>query len=788
MKKFKRLVCLIFVFLFTASIIAGCALVERDIDHFNNLTVATIGSDIRIRKGQLVAAFNNNGHQYMQQGMTTREAVERTLDELIDREIMAELSMQEFSYHLTPSQIRDLREARGTGRESVYYRALYENEKAEVRKDVFDALDDFYVQLQNRVRSERNLTVGTHGSGEDPNLATPSPVVEAFRPHQPLVRRNDGGMGVAANTIFTMDISSHTNREFLVGNVPTQWSPDIDASARGTDITEVVKTEALVRLVRILTNNERGTTRGRDTSAADLVEDVKVRGNSVLDDSERALIGRELARMIEEQSKTVLARRYQDIFDLGITEPIDRSMFPRAEDFEAMILDKIRATGGHRRECYIGRHLSTCKGFDHMNIERHPSPRCSGCAPHPNCSGCEDVRQVRASNLARQAEIFYRSQILSQYNRFVRGQDTMTSLSEGALDGLNSTFWLPTEVAQNHFTVSHILIQYDDNQTAEFERIKSEFQQGGFVTAENYNARMQALAGNLTVRARDENGVEHGEAKTALQVRDEIIAAIGGTPVNVAQPGGNFVMMAPAVSTVAEEQRRINIFRDFIYKYNQDPGMMNAEFEYVIGVDNSRMVAEFTAASRELYGYRQVARKQGNEYIYDHEGNLHVEWERNPGFTPQRSSMTFDLVMTSFGAHIVMYTRPLTDFIYNTCTRGITRADGSIDLRLVDYPSFERGVNTMLANLSGTNFLYAPLNSYGNQFGQYLFAAGKQSIEAPAKTWFDIAVERMHQPAFDNMRSNLIVNYRNARIGGNPDGRLANPIRLYRSNFRDMWR
>jgi len=724
----------------TAVFVAGCALIERDVDHANDLTVATIGTDIRITKGQLTNAFNNQGHQYMQQGMTTREAVERTLDDLIDREILVELSIQNFSMHLSSAQISNMRGK--TGLDSLYYNALYENEKAEVRRDVFSALDGFYRQLQDRVRDERNLTFRERDGAEDPNLFTPTSAMDPFRPFDPLVRRNQ------ANSTFTMDISTQVNREFLLETnqdgsplIPTTWSPDIDEN--GDAIVELVKTEALVRLVRVLTNNERGM-RAQSMTEESLVENQKLRGEEVLSRQERALIGRELARMINEQSKTVLVRRFQDNFELGLDTPIDRSHFPRVSDYEEAVLAAIRS----------------------------------------NSNGT-DVRQTRARDLATQAQNFYRSQIMSQYNRFVRGIDTMDSLANNVLDSLGNVFWLPTDVAQNHFTVSHILIQYNDAQTAELARIKSDFQQGR-ITAATYNARKQSLAANLTVRARDEDGVEYGPERTAIQVRDEIVAALGGTAVNVPQAVGSFEMRTPAVSGAAEEQRRINTFRDFIYKYNQDPGMMNPEFEYVIGVENSRMVPEFTAASRELFGYRQVARKRNGEYIYDQDGNIVVDWERNHNFTPQRSSMTFDLVMTDFGAHIVMYTRTLSDFIYNTNTRGITRADGSIDLRLVNFDSFERAVNSMLANPT-SNLLFAPLTSYGNQFGEVLFPASKQTINAPAKTWFDLAVERMNQPQFETKRNSLLVNFKSQRQGNTEDGKLLNEIRLYRRNFSDMW-
>jgi len=778
MTRVKRAICLFVVFVMTGSFLIGCALFERDVNYFNNLTVARIGSDIRITKGQLIHAYNTFGFQYVQQGMSVREAYERTLDDLIERTILVELSIRNFSFgDMTDAQrlthMNTLRS--GNGRDSLYYSALFPHEQAEARRNAFDALDRFYIQLQDRVREERNFAFNAPEDAEDPNLVRPTPAQEPFRPFEPLVIRN------STNTVFDMDISAFVDRE--VFTAPLAWSPDIDSS--GDSITHTVKTEALVRLVRVLRNNERGMRVGN--AEAGIVNEP-----NYLTVSERAVIGRELNRMIEENSMTLLLRRFQDVFELGIPAPIDRSQFERATGFELAIRASIlgiRNIPGRSEFDSATAHEMAIRELIREVAGGHVAD-CAGEADG-TCEGCREffsTQRTRAQDLHRQARDFYRSQVLTQYNRFVKGMDTEESLSGRVLESLDGIFWLPTSVAESHFTVSHILIQFNDEQQVEFERIQAEFAAGGSVNVDTFNTDMAALADTLSVRARDEHGVEYGVPVRATEIRNQIVNAIGGHRVNVPQLHGaprdsinvpSFGNMTPAQRR-DEEQRRISIFRDFIYKYNQDPGMNNPDFEYVMSVANSRMVPEFTTASRELFGYMRVARTTGNPArpVFDGEGNPVYDWVRRDGsapgidtFTPVRSSMTHDLVMTDFGAHIIMYTRTLCDFIYNTNQK-------------INFASFQQALDMMIDGVvpGATNFLFAPLTSYGNTFG-----LSGRLVDAPARTMFDVVVERAVRPSFESMRNAMVVNFKSERVGDAQDGRLVNRITIYRRNFRDLF-
>jgi len=700
MTKLKKAICLFVCAVISAAFVTGCAIFEDDVDYYNNLVVASIGANIKITKLQLMSAYNSYGYQYVsQQGLSVEKAYEKTLEDLIDREILVELSIQNFSSHLSAEDIKGLRGKKGM--DSLFYHALYENEKAEVRKQAFDAVNQYYKQLQDNVREERKQSSDSSGA-EDPNQKTPAAVADSFKPFESLVDRK------SSNSVFSMNTSGYESKELFCDKVPDIWSADIDDDGISTD--KSVKVEALGRLVRLLKNNEKGMKVG--TAEKELVRFVPSGKAGFLNDSDRAIIGRELGRMIEDYSKTFLTRRYQDIFEFGIGAPIDRSLY--GNDDEAY-LKAVRAAAAER----YGGHVVDCEDSA--------------------CKGCKDAR---AYELAERARAYYRTQVLSQHNRFVKGMDTVSALEGKVTESLSDLYWLPQSVAENSFTVSHILIQYTEEQKAEFESLKSELATGGSVTSESYVSRLKTLQESLKAPMRDEKGSEVLDkndeviSKSATEILKDIEKAVNGKT----------------------EQERINIFRDYIYRYNQDPGMMNAEFEYVLGIikgpngtisPNSKMVEEFTKASLELFGYKQ------NKY---NENNVDVlKWEKVNGFKPKPGSMTSELVMTDFGAHIIMYTRTLSDFICSAVPNS-------------SYFEYD--------------FLYAPLNSYGDYFGITFDLAGKQVIPAPAKTVFDVMVERITRPDFETLRRKKVADFKGAREGSG--GKLINPIKLHKGNYKDL--
>ena len=183
------------------------------------------------------------------------------------------------------------------------------------------------------------------------------------------------------------------------------------------------------------------------------------------------------------------------------------------------------------------------------------------------------------------------------------------------LEDRSNVFYHPEE--GKFFYVSHILLQFNDDQTKLIEERKTLLEQGA-ITQADFDAYKAELAKEISVKRRDENGNEVGGAVLAQDIYDEIATSLAG-------------------QTFEEKSR---IFNSYIYQFNSDPGILNNEYDYVIGVKNeedkkgeetrSKMVAEFTEDSRKLY----------DEYLA----------------TGEFGALSSQLVLTDYGYHIIFLT------------------------------------------------------------------------------------------------------------------------------------
>jgi len=163
--------------------------------------------------------------------------------------------------------------------------------------------------------------------------------------------------------------------------------------------------------------------------------------------------------------------------------------------------------------------------------------------------------------------------------------------------------------------ISHILIKYSDEQTKEIQSIKDRRAQNEIDDIQ-MNIELDAIKAQIAGRVRNEEGKQVGELVLANDILQQV---------------QNALLLGNSV------QEKSQIFNEYIYKYNEDDGMFNAEMPYVVNLDTEvtdRMVKPFADASRELY-------EQG------------------------MGSMS-GLVLTDYGYHIVFYSMPVTNIInYN---------------------------------------------------------------------------------------------------------------------------
>lgn len=138
-------------------------------------------------------------------------------------------------------------------------------------------------------------------------------------------------------------------------------------------------------------------------------------------------------------------------------------------------------------------------------------------------------------------------------------------------------------VNDEYFHVAHILLKFSDEQQAEYDELKtlSNNGQGGVISAEGHAKKEAELYNSIMGSVRD---LETGE-----------IIANDSVSANAVL---NEIQTALAVATTNEQKDQA--FRNLMYKYNEDDGIMNADYSYIIGVNDSKMVENFTNASREL--------------------------------------------------------------------------------------------------------------------------------------------------------------------------------------------
>ncbi len=134
-------------------------------------------------------------------------------------------------------------------------------------------------------------------------------------------------------------------------------------------------------------------------------------------------------------------------------------------------------------------------------------------------------------------------------------------------------------VDDNYFFVSHILMEFSDEQKNEYDNLQSEYEKG-YISQGVYQQRLVELVAQIKAQVRDDNGniIENTNVKAS-----DVLTSL-----------------QKELASANTDEKKAEIFNKYMYKYSQDPGTLNAEYMYVIGNETSQMVESFTDASREL--------------------------------------------------------------------------------------------------------------------------------------------------------------------------------------------
>ena len=158
-------------------------------------------------------------------------------------------------------------------------------------------------------------------------------------------------------------------------------------------------------------------------------------------------------------------------------------------------------------------------------------------------------------------------------------------------------------------TCSHILIKLSETQTTDMSSIESnKMYQGSAKESAIYNIR------------KPESTYAQERSLTTGQ-------NIEGSTISVADLYSEVLSAVENQSTI---EKKVEAFNSYLYKYNVDPGIINAQFDYVVGTETSAMVESFTDAVRGLYD-------NGNGEV----GSVTMVYEDNSSYK---------------GYHIIIYT------------------------------------------------------------------------------------------------------------------------------------
>lgn len=261
----------------------------------------------------------------------------------------------------------------------------------------------------------------------------------------------------------------------------------------------------------------------------------------------------------------------------------------------------------------------------------------------------ENTSSISASQIVN----LYTNKVRASYAQYALENDS--NYDSDVQDSLNEVYYFKNDNdSTKFFTVANVLFMFDDDQKAEYDRLTAlreesiaseENNKDPEYTASEYNQDMDRLYGSIKPVVRVYNELTGIYEEVELASDDD-------TTVNDIHN-----LMVRELET-AQLSGDVNIIGDqineYIYEYNEDTGMFNAENNYVIGIDSegnavSSFVDSFEEAAVELYN-------SGKGQVGDISG----------------------LVRSEYGIHVLIYTG-VCENLYDGITPSFTLSEEAIE-------------------------------------------------------------------------------------------------------------
>ena len=183
----KKVFSLVLCLVMCASVLAGCNLFGRDLETYYNTVVAQINYEYSIgaenfsyvediTKRDLINAYNSYGYSYTQNGYSQEDAVEMTLDSLINRSLM--ITEVERYYKEAGQEL------------------LNDAEKTYLWEETYEAIYDNFRTYYNEILGIEDDTA----SGDEETSGT---IYEAYDKQATLYTKQDGTLGIKKVDIVT---------------------------------------------------------------------------------------------------------------------------------------------------------------------------------------------------------------------------------------------------------------------------------------------------------------------------------------------------------------------------------------------------------------------------------------------------------------------------------------------------------------------------------------------------------------------------------------------------------
>lgn len=200
-------------------------------------------------------------------------------------------------------------------------------------------------------------------------------------------------------------------------------------------------------------------------------------------------------------------------------------------------------------------------------------------------------------------------------------------------------------------TCMHILVKISDKQTENIKKYQE-------------NPLLQDYADELVK-------LEKSQAKTMATERDSEGKEITGNTISV-EDLYNALMKEINDITLSEGadgylEAVVSVFDKYIYKYNQDSGIMNAKFDYVVGTKTSGMVKSFTEVVRTLYNDGK-ANYSPVTVTPEYNQDIELYFPNGVGYAGAISQPFLEEASNYSGYHIVLYTGTLKNVVADNVT------------------------------------------------------------------------------------------------------------------------